>query len=150
LGDRAEACGAKGRALAPIDTKAVGIRDATPTCRLTMTADRLENDGIPSNPARPSSERTGRAVKIVLIVGARPNFVKVAPILEQLRECQARSVLVHTGQHHDDALSGSFFRELDIPEPDVRLSVTSRTAPERLAEMIASLAPILVSHKPDV
>src|SRR5262249_61722734 len=52
--------------------------------------------------------------------------------------------------HHDDALSGSFFRELDIPEPDVRLSISRSPAPERVAEMISGLAPILASLKPDM
>jgi hypothetical protein len=82
-------------------------------------------------------------VTIVLVVGARPNFVKIAPILARLRACVGvHSVLVHTGQHHDDALSGSFFRDLEIPQPDVHLGVTSGTAPERLADMIARLASI--------
>lgn len=88
---------------------------------------------------------------IVLVVGARPNFVKVAPILARLRQCRGvNAVLVHTGQHHDDALSGSFFRDLDIPEPDVHLSVTSDTAPVRLADIIVRLAPILGAHRPDL
>jgi UDP-N-acetylglucosamine 2-epimerase (non-hydrolysing) len=87
----------------------------------------------------------------VVVVGARPNFVKVSPILTRLRQCKGvKTVLVHTGQHHDDALSGSFFRDLDIPEPDVHLSVTSDTAPARLAEMIGRLAPIFSASRPDL
>src|SRR5438093_7117505 len=92
-----------------------------------------------------------RAMTIVVVVGARPNFVKVAPIMRQLRRRRGvTAVLVHTGQHHDDALSGSFFRDLDIPAPDAHLDITGGSAPVRLAEMIARLAPILSAHRPEL
>ena len=65
--------------------------------------------------------------RLACVVGARPNFVKIAPILSGLTEVapEIEPVLVHTGQHYDDALSESFFRQLDIPPPDVHLEVGS-------------------------
>ena len=59
-------------------------------------------------------------MRIVYVVGARPNFIKVAPVYRALkaRLTDAEHVLVHTGQHYDDAMSGVFFRELGLPEPD--------------------------------
>ena len=64
--------------------------------------------------------------RIDIIAGARPNFMKIAPIIEALKAAerrggQLRYRLVHTGQHYDRAMSGSFFEELGIPEPDINL-----------------------------
>ena len=63
-------------------------------------------------------------MKVVTIVGARPQFVKAAPVSRELRQ-QHREVLVHTGQHYDDALSGIFFRQLAMPRPDYNLAIGS-------------------------
>ena len=71
---------------------------------------------------------TGRGgrLRIAHVVGARPNFVKIAPLVAACRQAGSIvPVLVHTGQHHDEAMSGRFFRELEIPEPDVDLGVGS-------------------------
>jgi UDP-N-acetylglucosamine 2-epimerase (non-hydrolysing) len=64
-------------------------------------------------------------LRTVVIAGARPNFVKVAPLLRALRAAGAEPLLVHTGQHYDAAMSARFFADLDIPEPDVNLGVGS-------------------------
>jgi UDP-N-acetylglucosamine 2-epimerase (non-hydrolysing) len=65
-------------------------------------------------------------VRIALVAGARPNFVKIAPIQEALRGIESvEAVVVHTGQHYDDPMSAAFFRELSIPEPDYMLGVGS-------------------------
>ena len=62
-------------------------------------------------------------MKIVCVVSARPNFMKIAPILEAFKTLDSvQTLLVHTGQHYDDAMSGVFFRELGLPEPDVNLN----------------------------
>jgi UDP-N-acetylglucosamine 2-epimerase (non-hydrolysing) len=77
-------------------------------------------------------------VKLAVIAGARPNFVKVAPLLH---ECALRGVdahLVHTGQHYDDALSASFFRDLDIPSPKVNFSVGSGSHAQQTAKVMTS------------
>jgi UDP-N-acetylglucosamine 2-epimerase (non-hydrolysing) len=68
--------------------------------------------------------------RIDLIAGARPNFMKIAPIIEALKAAEARGGalryrLIHTGQHYDKAMSGSFFEQLGIPQPDINLEVGS-------------------------
>lgn len=74
----------------------------------------------------------------VVVAGARPNFVKVAPLIKAFAEAGVRPLLVHTGQHYDAAMSGSFFESLGIPEPDVNLGVGSGThAAQTAAVMVA-------------
>jgi len=64
-------------------------------------------------------------MKVVSIVGARPQFIKAAPVGKALRAAGHTEVLVHTGQHYDDVMSAVFFRELKMPEPDYNLGVGS-------------------------
>lgn len=88
--------------------------------------------------------------KIVSIVGARPNFMKIAPILRALsavKECT--SILVHTGQHYDHALSTQFFQELGIPAPDVNLEVGSGGHGTQTGEIMKRLEPELIALEPD-
>ncbi|HEX2141557.1 MAG TPA: UDP-N-acetylglucosamine 2-epimerase (non-hydrolyzing) [Candidatus Limnocylindria bacterium] len=82
------------------------------------------------------------------VVGARPQFVKAAPVSRRLRE-RHTELLVHTGQHYDDAMSASFFRELEIPEPDVNLEVGSGPHGAQTADMMRGLEPVLVAERPD-
>jgi UDP-N-acetylglucosamine 2-epimerase (non-hydrolysing) len=77
---------------------------------------------------------------ICFVVGARPNFMKVAPVLRALGE---PSVLVHTGQHYDDAMSGTFIRELGLPEPDVYLGVGSGPPGEQTAKALIGVERVL-------
>jgi UDP-GlcNAc3NAcA epimerase len=88
-------------------------------------------------------------VKVISVVGARPQFVKAAPVSRQLR-ARHRELLVHTGQHYDDAMSDVFFRELGLPPPDRDLGVGSGTHAVQTAEMLRRLEPILVDEHPDV
>jgi UDP-N-acetylglucosamine 2-epimerase (non-hydrolysing) len=89
-------------------------------------------------------------VKILNVVGARPNFMKMAPIVAALgRRGEAEQVLVHTGQHYDEAMSASFFRDLEMPEPDVNLSVGSGTHAEQTARVMLAFEPVLLAHRPD-
>ena len=79
--------------------------------------------------------------KITLVAGARPNFVKIAPIIEAIKKAQAAGAeisyrLVHTGQHYDRAMSGSFFEELGIPEPDINLECGGGTQAEQTAAIM--------------
>jgi UDP-N-acetylglucosamine 2-epimerase (non-hydrolysing) len=85
----------------------------------------------------------------MLVAGARPNFVKVAPVLRALEARRAAPVvLVHTGQHYDDSMSGSFFRTLAIPEPDVNLGVGPGSDVVQTARIMERLEPVIAHRRP--
>src|SRR5215813_8679322 len=90
-------------------------------------------------------------VKILNVVGARPNFVKMAPIIAEMnsRGDQIRQTLLHTGQHYDDAMSGAFFRDLRMPEPDVYLETRGGTHAEQTARVMLAFEGVLVAERPD-
>ncbi len=90
-----------------------------------------------------------------LIVGARPNFMKIAPIIREIERRKAGGVsikyrLVHTGQHYDPKMSGTFFHELGIPEPDVNLNVGSGTQAEQTSGIMLGYEKLLMERKPDL
>jgi len=88
--------------------------------------------------------------EIVVVAGARPNFVKVAPLLRRLRARPGVAArLVHTGQHYDDALSRGFFEDLRIPPPDVNLEVGSGTHGAQTAECLRRFEEFLLGSRPD-
>jgi UDP-N-acetylglucosamine 2-epimerase (non-hydrolysing) len=87
---------------------------------------------------------------ILHVVGARPNFMKAAPVLHALRERGIRQTLVHTGQHYDANMSDVFFSQLGIPAPDVNLGVGSGSQAMQTAEIMSRLEPIVLERKPDV
>lgn len=88
-------------------------------------------------------------MKILQIVGNRPQFIKLAPISRKLREYHIEEVIVHTGQHYDENMSGIFFKELDIPEPKVNLNVGSGSHAQFTAEVIRRLENVIIDEKPD-
>lgn len=88
-------------------------------------------------------------MKIVTVVGARPQFIKAAPVGRVLRQAGHREVLVHTGQHYDDAMANVFFRELEIPSPDFNLEVGSGSHGYQTGQMLLRLEPVLAAEKPD-
>ncbi len=89
-------------------------------------------------------------MKILLVAGARPNFMKIAPLMAAFGERPAISpVLVHTGQHYDRVMSDLFFRELGIPEPDMNLGVGSASHAVQTAEIMRAFEPVVVAEKPD-
>src|SRR5207302_4575237 len=92
------------------------------------------------------------AVKVVYVVGARPNFVKMAPVVSALRRRlpNAEHVIVHTGQHYDPLLSTVFFEELGVPEPDHSLDVGSGSHALQTARTMERLAPVLEAESPDL
>jgi len=95
---------------------------------------------------------TDRARKPLLcfVVGARPNFVKAGPVVKAaLASGSFRTLLVHTGQHYDEALSDLFFRDLSIPPPDLLLEVGSGSHAVQTAEVMRRIEPVLVEHRPD-
>jgi len=89
-------------------------------------------------------------VKYVIVAGARPNFMKVAPILEAFRSGRSEHslILVHTGQHYDAAMSGDFFRDLGLPQPDIELGVGSGSHAEQTAKVMLAFERFCVEHKP--
>lgn len=90
-------------------------------------------------------------VKLLNIVGARPNFMKMAPIIAaiQRRATEVTQTLVHTGQHYDEAMSASFFRDLGMPAPDINLEVGSGTHAQQTARVMLAFEPVLSEQKPD-
>src|SRR5438477_3714993 len=87
---------------------------------------------------------------ILHIVGARPNFMKAAPVLRAIKETGAQQTLVHTGQHYDVNMSDVFFQELKIPAPDVNLAVGSGSHAQQTAEIMARFETAVLERKPDM
>ena len=88
-------------------------------------------------------------MKIMHIVGARPNFMKLAPCHRVLGRDGAKQVIVHTGQHYDESMSESFFRELEIPPPDINLEVGSASHAVQTARIMERFEPVAIDHRPD-
>jgi UDP-N-acetylglucosamine 2-epimerase (non-hydrolysing) len=89
--------------------------------------------------------------RILHVVGARPNFVKIGPVIRGLESRgDVSQSLVHTGQHYDDAMSAAFFRDLELPTPDVDLGVGSGSHSDQIARVMLGLQPILRQHAPDL
>lgn len=87
--------------------------------------------------------------KLLTIIGARPQFIKAAVLSKALQRLDIREVVVHTGQHWDEAMSGQFFADLGMPAPAHRLTLHSSDALVRAGEMLQGLAPVLEREKPD-
>lgn len=87
---------------------------------------------------------------ILHVVGARPNFMKAAPVLRALQERGAQQTLVHTGQHYDGNMSGVFFTQLGMPSPDVNLGVGSGTHATQTADIMVRFEPVVLERKPDI
>ena len=88
-------------------------------------------------------------MRLVNIVGARPNFMKMAPLLREMRRHPAiTATLVHTGQHYDDRMAGQFFRDLDLAHPDISLEVGSGSHAYQTAEVMKRLEPVLTDIRP--
>lgn len=92
----------------------------------------------------------GIFMKIVSVVGARPNFMKVAPFCRALKAYpDVQHILVHTGQHYDVRMSEQFFKELDIPNPDINLEIGSGTHAEQVGRTMIAFEKVLKAEKPD-
>jgi UDP-N-acetylglucosamine 2-epimerase (non-hydrolysing) len=105
-------------------------------------------------------------MKIMIVVGARPNFMKAAPMIAAMREHNRKrsassakqqmetediqTILVHTGQHYDEAMSGSFFVDLELPKPDVHLGIGSGSHAAQTAEIMRKFEAVLLEEKPEV
>lgn len=90
--------------------------------------------------------------KIISVVGARPNFMKMAPIHKELLKHKSKIIhkIVHTGQHYDKKMSDVFFNELELPKPDVYLGVGSRSHAEQKGRIMIEFEKILLREKPDL
>ena len=88
-------------------------------------------------------------MKVLTIVGARPQFIKAAPVSKALREAGHKEILVHTGQHYDDGMSRVFFDEMKIPEPNVNLGVGSGSHGWQTGQMLMLLEKVMQQHQPD-
>jgi UDP-N-acetylglucosamine 2-epimerase len=88
-------------------------------------------------------------MKIVTVIGNRPQFVKAAAVSRLLRE-RHEEHLVHTGQHHDDELSTIFFEELQVPRPERQLHIAGGTNTDQTARMLAEIGPLLAEEQPDL
>jgi UDP-N-acetylglucosamine 2-epimerase (non-hydrolysing) len=90
-------------------------------------------------------------MKVINVVGARPNFMKVAPIVEAMkrRAEEFAPLVVHTGQHYDAQMSDAFFRDLGLPKPDVYLGVGSASHAVQTAAVMQSFEPVVLAEKPD-
>lgn len=99
-------------------------------------------------------------MRIIIVVGARPNFMKVAPILRAIAahnstagdrsQSVMQPILVHTGQHYDAMMSDAFFTDLNLPKPDIFLGVGSGTHAAQTAEIMRRFEQVLIENKPDV
>ncbi|AEE95574.1 non-hydrolyzing UDP-N-acetylglucosamine 2-epimerase [Mahella australiensis] len=87
-------------------------------------------------------------MRIVTIIGARPQFIKAAPVSRAIRRCN-EEILVHTGQHYDENMSEIFFHELDIPLPDYNLAIGSGSHGWQTGHMLIAIEDILLKSKPD-
>ena len=90
-------------------------------------------------------------MKVLNVVGARPNFMKIAPIVEEMKKTpDLNGILVHTGQHYGEGMSDVFFRELGIPVPDVHLGVGSGSHAEQTARIMVEFEKTCIEEKPDL
>jgi UDP-N-acetylglucosamine 2-epimerase (non-hydrolysing) len=95
-------------------------------------------------------------IRLLSVVGARPNFMKIAPIIDQLKKDELKKhpaiehCLVHSGQHYDELLSGNFFAELGLPRPDVNLQAGSGSHAVQTAEIMKRIEPVLLDYKPQM
>lgn len=87
---------------------------------------------------------------VLHVVGARPNFMKVAPVYGALAQKGIKQTLVHTGQHYDAAMSEVFFRQLEIPQPDENLNVGSGSHAQQTAAIMSRFEPVVLARNPDI
>lgn len=91
-----------------------------------------------------------KEMTVLHVVGARPNFMKAAPVYRALAKAGFNQVLVHTGQHYDALMSDVFFQTLEIPAPDESLNVGSGSHAQQTAAIMAKFEPVILARKPDV
>ncbi len=88
-------------------------------------------------------------LKVTTIIGTRPEFIQIGPLTKSLRSMGHTEILVNTGQHYDDNMAQIFFRELDLPQPDINLNVGSGSHAQQTGQMMMRVEEILLAEKPD-
>jgi UDP-N-acetylglucosamine 2-epimerase (non-hydrolysing) len=125
----------------------------------------MKTANIETLDSEPCLSRTP-SMKIMIVVGARPNFMKAAPMIAAIREhnqkaasssnqratdtAKIQGILVHTGQHYDESMSGSFFVDLELPKPDIHLGIGSGSHAAQTAEIMRKFEEVLLQEKPGV
>jgi UDP-N-acetylglucosamine 2-epimerase (non-hydrolysing) len=89
-------------------------------------------------------------MRAALVVGARPNFMKIAPLMREFKDRNVDTLLIHTGQHYDENMSRVFFEDLELPEPDIYLGVGSGSHAEQTARVMIAFEEIVISSRPDI
>ncbi len=90
-------------------------------------------------------------IKVLNIVGARPNFMKIAPVFREMqrRSAEFEPLIVHTGQHYDEKMSDAFFEDLEIPRPDIDLNIGSASHAVQTAGIMLAFEPVVLDQRPD-
>jgi UDP-N-acetylglucosamine 2-epimerase (non-hydrolysing) len=99
-----------------------------------------------------ASQGKNEKLKIINVVGARPNFIKISPLMAAYKKQRGvQTSLIHTGQHYDEKMSELFFRQLEIPTPDINLEVGSNSSQAvQTAEIMRRFEPVVLDYKPNV
>lgn len=90
--------------------------------------------------------------KVIAVVGARPNFIKIAPLMKEFKRYKKHfeTLLVHTGQHYDFEMSAIFFKDLNVPKPDIHLDVGSWSHATQTAKIMTAFEKVVIQEKPDI
>lgn len=89
-------------------------------------------------------------IKVIGVCGARPNFMKIAPLMKAFETSENfKAIVVHTGQHYDENMSKLFFDDLNMPRPDINLEVCSASHAFQTAEIMKRFEPVILEFEPD-
>jgi UDP-N-acetylglucosamine 2-epimerase (non-hydrolysing) len=112
----------------------------------------LEGEGISDGDSETISQRGSMPIKVILVAGARPNFMKIAPLWSEMNRLpnDFEPIILHTGQHYDYEMSKVFFEDLDLPEPHYFLGVGSGTHAEQTGKIMVEFESVIRNERPDL
>ncbi len=139
----------------PAEAKPRVVNEAVPDQETIEVLPSAGGDGSSMGPVQAALEAKGNAgdqsMKVLSVVGARPNFMKVAPLHRALNQNDRfQSKIVHTGQHYDEQMSDVFFRQLELPRPDVYLGVGSGSHAQQKARIMTAFEEVVETEQPDL